>query len=54
VIEADVLDPAWHGAGTDTTGVVLSALGTQATRQATTVYSHGTAAIIAAMARKNV
>lgn len=54
VVHADVLDPAWHGAGMDATGVVLSALGTQAMRQPTTVYSHGTGAILAAMARNDV
>lgn len=54
VVEADVLDPAWHGAGIDEAGAVLSALGTRAMRQPTTVYSQGTAAIITAMARKGV
>lgn len=54
VVQGDVLDPAWHGAGIDATGAVLSALGTQAMRQPTTVYSQGTAAIITAMARNDV
>jgi putative NADH-flavin reductase len=51
VIQADVLDPAWHGTGISGSGAVLSALGTRAMRQATTVYSQGTTAVIAAMAR---
>jgi len=54
VVEADVLDPAWHGKGIDGADAVLSALGTQAMRQATTIYSQGTTAIITAMARNDV
>lgn len=54
VVQGDVLDPAWHGAGIDAAGAVLSALGTHAMRQPTTVYSQGTAAIITAMARSGV
>jgi putative NADH-flavin reductase len=54
VIQADVLNPASHGAGMDATDAVLSALGTQAMRQPTTVYSQGTAAILTAMARNGV
>jgi hypothetical protein len=54
VIEADVLDPAWQGAGIAGTGAVLSALGSRAMRKPTTIYSQGTAAVIAAMARNGV
>ena len=54
VIQANVLDRAWRGAGIDATDAVVSALGTQAMRQPATVYSQGTAAIIAAMARNDV
>jgi putative NADH-flavin reductase len=54
VLEADVLDPAWQGAGINGTDAVLSALGSRVMGKPTTVYSQGTAAIIAAMARSGV
>lgn len=54
VIEADVLDPAWQATGLDGSGAVLSALGTRAMGKPTTVYSQGTAAVIAVMVRNAV
>jgi putative NADH-flavin reductase len=49
VIKADVLDPASLEGGIHGADAVLSALGTRAMKHPTTVYSHGTAAIIYAM-----
>ena len=49
VVQGDVLEPGWLQAGMEGSDAVLSALGTSAMKQPTSVYSRGTASILAAM-----